>query len=385
MTTNKSKHTDPARRATLSLAIIIGLSIGAGCARPGQPSGSAPPLSDNATAASTEPTVDLAGYPDPSVERSDQDTWATARAITIEPEADHPYPPPNPEATAQHLNWALEAAINARDADALEVLIAGSFTTIHFPEGGSDISSEAVRDLIGESEPPGSQTITFDDVPESVPAIEDALRGYVDHDLAIRDVLFSRGWGKDGRGESAFFVLERDSRPFLAGRIHAELGFDAAPDADSDTTRTIAFELADVSFALEFPASWHSDSTYKGRRIASYPPWQYQYEDAHNPGAAVPLDATKIEFYDVTRTNESIDQALANVDYYGEPPTSRDEERITLASGHEAGLGRYRMENGYSFATFLVADPESGLAMLRAWCYGDVTPCDPVSRSVRIH
>jgi hypothetical protein len=320
------------------------------------------------------------------------DDLSTSQSLdepTIEVDAAGPNPAeplltgaePDPEGTASLLPSALHGAIAAQDEFAFEQLSRGSFKTVYLPGGGSDTMTppEAMRAL--SDLPPGGALPEFDDWPSTMVSITDTLRGIFNPDFQLREVLFSRGWGPEGRGESAFLIMQHENKAFVAGRLYAEAGFSDALESTAPVTRTVDLYTRKprTYLRVDIPSGWHRSAM----QVESMPPLEYMLRGKNrNPAAAIP-GPTKIEvFYDGPSNGEpaTLESALSSLTFFNELPIDRVDEYLELAGGYQAVLTTATFEQ--AVYTNLYIDLGEGIVAAR--CSGEPSPCAAILRTVRV-
>lgn len=190
------------------------------------------------------------------------------------------YPAPTPDATAAAFSERVRDAVLRRSVADLEALLGPyqqELHVVHLPSRGTDrISATLGISMLARVDVPDSvQAIAFEPLPDHLADLPDALRRvamdiHVFPGRGVADVLFSRGWGEDGRGEAALIVLEagddtETAPPFLAGWIWAPEGFRAAASATPATHRPVTWTGLDgTTYGLDIPAGWHLDVSETG-------------------------------------------------------------------------------------------------------------------------
>jgi hypothetical protein len=307
--------------------------------------------------------------------------WGPVGGATLPPAAQPPdaYPEPDPDATAALLPTALITALTEKDHDALERMIRRDFATVYYPTGGSDVHELYPARPVLSRLPSNGASIVFDAVPATVPPITDTLRGIVDPEYRLRNMVYSRGWGAHGNAESVFVLMEDDEGDvFLAGQLYAEEGFDDAGSSDASPTRTVELTTykGRVSILIDVPSDWHKTSEM---RVASYPAWEYEVQ-GWNPSISQP-GLTKVEAFGPSSLEpKTLEAAVAWIEYFDEPQLDQVVQHLELPGGQQAVLATTKFES--VIATNLFVEAPGGIVAVS--CGREPEPCDAILRSVRV-
>lgn len=346
-------------------ATVLAVSLTAGCA----------PLPDPDMGASSEATVEAS--PPAAPVTPSLDSAPTADAA-------RGYPAPDAAATTTALPAALAAALAACDEDGLEKLIGYRFTVRHVPGGGTDLLGDygAARWLAAQTCPPSGSPPALESLPAALAPVTETLRGAVDPSNAVAAVLFQRGLGADGRGEARWTALRQADGAVALGAVEwATAGFDALAEPEAGATRTVRLTTqVGQDIDIDVPVAWHSDGSSGKATVTSYLPYAYALDDEHESEGFAP-GQTKIEIYGPDRGDDAtLDERIAGMTWYDEPPTTTDVEHFTLASGEAAALAQFTFARSSSSVLYIVT--EGGV--MSAPCLGDQGSCPTLLRTVRL-
>lgn len=320
-------------------------------------------------------------------------TLAVALAIataacgpTTEPVADEPPPvtpvpgtavataaPAGPTAGAADVSpeAALTAALAGRDFDALQAMMADPFLLALYRAEGTTLDPAAARAALASTHLPATaHAIVTTDDRAAFPAVDPPLETLFDPALRVHQLLFSRGWGADGRAEAVLVLAEAaDGRVVWHGVVVAPTGF-GGPDAGAGAVTPVA----GAGFVVDAPAGWTAADSAGGVILTSFAP-----EAAGHGG--IGAGQTKIDVLPLAAdpAPTTLDAAVAAVQA-GDPSAAWTAGRFRTASGLDG------MRLAAASATAAVVD--LGGAFVVASCYGEGCAAggvfDAVIASIRV-
>ena len=175
---------------------------------------------------------------------------------------------------------ALQSALAARNYDALQAMMGDAFVLGLYRSEGMTLDPAAARTALETQHlPPADHAVDATDDRTAFPAIDPPLEAMFDPALIVNALLFSRGWGADGRGEAVLVLAERaDGTVYWHGMVLAPSGFggatgDAAGSGSGDGRDVSAAAGGPVSgdgFAVDAPAGWTATESGGGVILTSF-------------------------------------------------------------------------------------------------------------------
>lgn len=166
---------------------------------------------------------------------------------------------------------SLRAALAVRDYRGLEALMGDGFVLGLYRSEAMTLDPIAARTALETQYlPPADHEVVATDDRNAFPAIDPPLETMFDPALIVSQLMFSHGWGADGRGEAVLVLAERaDGTVYWHGMVLAPEGFGgtaggaAAAGAAGNTVHGIGF-------ALDAPAGWFVVDGDNGLILTSY-------------------------------------------------------------------------------------------------------------------
>lgn len=266
---------------------------------------------------------------------------------------------------------ALTAALAARDHDALQAMMDDPFLLALYRAEGTTLDPAAARAALEATHlPAAAHAILTTADRTAFPAVDPPLETMFDPALRVHQLLFSRGWGADGKGEAVLVLAERaDGAVVWHGVVVAPAGFGGA-DAGAGAGNPVAGD----GFVVDAPGGWTADDSAGGVILTSFAP-------AAAGHGGIDAGQTKIDILPLAAdpAPTTLDAAVAAV-RAGDPTAAWTAARIRTASGLDG------MRLATAAATAAVVD--LGGAFVVASCYGEGCAAggvfDAVVASIRV-
>lgn len=259
---------------------------------------------------------------------------------------------------------ALQSALAARNYDALQAMMGDAFVLGLYRSEGMTLDPAAARTALETQHlPPADHAVDATDDRTAFPAIDPPLETMFDPALVVNALLFSRGWGTDGRGEAALVLAEReDGTVYWHGMVLAPEGFGgAAGDAaggGSDRVVANGRTRRGNGFAVDVPAGWFAQDSGAGGIILT----SFEMGTAGNGHLGAGQSKIDILELDVDPAPTTLAKAVAAI-------KEGDETEAWVESPIRTTSGLVGVRLSTATATGVVIDLED--AFLVASCYGD--------------
>lgn len=265
---------------------------------------------------------------------------------------------------------ALTAALAGRDLDALQAMMDDPFVLALYRAEGTTLDPASARAALEATHlPAAAHAIATTDDRSAFPAVDPPLETLFDPALRVHQLLFSRGWGADGRGEAVLVLAEEaDRRVTWHGVVVAPAGFGGADAAGAGTPVT------GEGFVVDAPAGWTADDSAGGIILTSFAP-------AAAGHGGIDAGQTKIDILPLVAdpAPATLDAAVAAV-RAGDPTAAWTAGRFRATSG----LDGMRLTT----ATATAAVVDLGGRFVVASCYGEGCAAggafDAVVASIRV-
>lgn len=287
---------------------------------------------------------------------------------------------PDPAATAARMRVELAEAIERADVAALDRLAGDGAVTVYLPGRASAV--HVAHDAQGQASAwelpsPGRAQVTDALVPEN--DVRETLRGILRPGLEIREIVYSRGWGEEGRDEAALILTEDESgRVRLSHRVLARSGFDAALRASAPPTRTYTItplSRPTEAYEIDVPGAWHQVAFF---RVDSAPPWPR--DDEGQGPRPVPEEPVRLMLAARDESDAAFAEWPDTEDFLASPRTAYITETLRLSSGDPALLAISL--HGEEAVLRLHVEREPGATVV-ASCWPRREACDRVLRTLR--
>lgn len=288
-----------------------------------------------------------------------------------------------PEAGDPGLLARLPQAIMERDYQALEAMMGDPFVIDYWEDESQEMApAEAMERLRQELFPEplslrfANHQSFFPELGDFDPAKAFGLR------VKVVELIYSVGWGADGKGEAILAVGLSVDGQYWPGMIYAPAGFEEPFEAGSWERGRLTYVNEDGGYAFDYPAGWI---------VSGNPaPASYMYAITvknFKPGlggtGTVPPDKVKLDFVTCNSAEcSTLQQIQAQIDEQVAAGTLEivSEEHWTLAGGVAAIRRRAIGEMGIETSSLVT---EIDGKVLRIGGYGDLDAVDEVLRTLR--